>query len=94
MGKNQQKRKDKGIAHARMVWAKRQLQAAQATKLLDDAYAIVMEYGSELNEDQLAQINQEVAQKKAEIEEFLMNAKKVFIDAVGDEDASVAENLL
>ena len=58
------KKKDKGLAHANMVWERSQLKAAIAAEQIDKAIAAVEQYKDELNEEQLEAIKVQVENQK------------------------------
>lgn len=86
-GKNQLKRQQKSLAHARMVWEREQLQAAKAKKSIDEAVAIIRAKKDELTEQQMEEIEREVAQRYADIEAFVMKARDKYIAKVGPDNA-------
>jgi hypothetical protein len=66
------KKKNKRLAHANMVWERSQLKAAIAAEQVDKAVAAVEQYQDELTEDQLAEIKAQVETQKKQIELFLI----------------------
>jgi pheromone shutdown protein TraB len=66
------KKKNKRLAHANMVWERSQLKAAIAAEQVDKAVAAVEQYQDELTEDQLAEIKAQVETQKKQIESFLI----------------------
>ena len=66
------KKKNKRLAHANMVWERSQLKAAIAAEQVDKAVAAVEQYRDELTEDQLAEIKAQVETQKKQIELFLI----------------------
>lgn len=86
-GKNQIKRHNKRLAHARMVWERDQLQAAKAKKTIDDAMSLIRAKKDELTEQQMEEIEREVAQRYADIEAFVMKARDKYVAKVGPENA-------
>ena len=89
MGKNQQKRIEKSIAHARMVWVREQMRVAKAVALVDEAYVMVQERRDELTDEQFELIEAEVSRRKAELEEYLFKARNNFVNKVGAENADL-----
>ena len=73
-----EKKKDKQLANATAKWEKEQLQAAFVAEQVDKALAVVMQYKDELTEEQLEGVLEHTRQKKAEIEEFLLNARNKY----------------
>lgn len=69
------KKKDKRLAHANMVWERSQLKAAMAAEQIDKAIAAVEQYGEELTEEQLLEIQAQVELQKKEIESFLIKER-------------------
>lgn len=66
------KKKDKRLAHANMVWERSQLKAAIAAEQIDKAIAAVEQYKDELNEEQLETIKVQVENQKKQIEAYLI----------------------
>jgi Spy/CpxP family protein refolding chaperone len=69
------KKKDKRLAHANMVWERSQLKAAMAAEQIDKAVAAVEQYADELSEQQIADIKAQVELQKKEIESFLIKER-------------------
>ena len=69
------KKKDKRLAHANMVWERSQLKAAMAAEQIDKAIAAVEQYSDELTEEQLSDIKAQVEVQKKEIESFLIKER-------------------
>ena len=69
------KKKDKRIAHAEMVWEREQLQAAMAVEKIDKALAVVDMYKDEMTDEEIENVRLQVANQRAEIEKFIMNAR-------------------
>jgi hypothetical protein len=89
MGKNQEKRIEKTLAHARMVWAREQMQAAAAMKVLDEAWAEVEANSQELDAVLLQSVEHEYLSRKEEVKTFLLDARAKFISKVGEENADL-----
>lgn len=89
MGKNQEKRIEKTIAHARMVWAREQIQAAAAMKVLDEAWAEVEANSSELDAVIMQAIEHEYESRKEEVKRFLLDARDKFVAKVGEDNADL-----
>jgi hypothetical protein len=73
-----EKKKDKRIAHAEMVWEREQLQAAMAVEKIDKSLFVIEEYKDELTDEQIEQVRLQVANQRKEIETFLMAARDKF----------------
>ena len=69
------KKKDKRLAHANMVWERSQLKAAIAAEQIDKAIAAVEQYKDELNEEQLEAIRVQVENQKKQIEAYLISER-------------------
>ena len=69
------KKKDKRLAHANMVWERSQLKAAIAAEQIDKAAAAVEQYREELSEEQFAAIKVQVENQKKQIESFLISER-------------------
>jgi hypothetical protein len=66
------KKKDKRLAHANMVWERSQLKAAIAAEQIDKAVAAVEQYKEELSEEQFESIKLQVENQKKQIEAYLI----------------------
>lgn len=66
------KKKDKRLAHANMVWERSQLKAAIAAEQIDKAVAAVEQYKEELSEEQFEEIKLQVENQKKQIEDYLI----------------------
>jgi Spy/CpxP family protein refolding chaperone len=66
------KKKDKRLAHANMVWERSQLKAAIAAEQIDKAVAAVEQYKEELSEEQFEEIKLQVENQKKQIEAYLI----------------------
>jgi hypothetical protein len=66
------KKKDKRLAHANMVWERSQLKAAIAAEQIDKAVAAVEQYKEELSEEQFEAIKLQVENQKKQIETYLI----------------------
>ena len=69
------KKKDKRLAHANMVWERSQLKAAIAAEQIDKAAAAVEQYREELSEEQFAAIKNQVENQKKQIEAYLISER-------------------
>lgn len=78
-GKNQQKRIEKNLSHAEMVWEREQLQAALAKDSLDEAMVIIRENSEELDAEKMALVEKEAARRYKEIEEFILAARDKYL---------------
>jgi hypothetical protein len=72
------KKKDKRLAHANMVWERSQLKAAMAAEQIDKASAAVEQYKDELTEEQINDIKAQVELQKKEIESFLLKERNKY----------------
>lgn len=66
------KKKDKRLAHANMVWERSQLKAAIAAEQIDKAVAAVEQYKEELSKEQFEEIKLQVENQKKQIEAYLI----------------------
>jgi hypothetical protein len=90
------KKRDKRLAHANMVWERSQLKAAIAAEQIDKAAAAVEQYREELSEEQFASIKNQVENQKKQIELFLIAERDKYaakldelnLEAVIQEDLS------
>lgn len=69
------KKKDKRLAHANMVWERSQLKAAIAAEQIDKAVAAVEQYREELSEEQFEAIKIQVENQKKQIEAYLISER-------------------
>jgi hypothetical protein len=72
------KKKNKRLAHANMVWERSQLKAAVAAEQIDKAVAAVEQYSGELTEEQILQIKAQVELQRKEIESFLIKERNKY----------------
>lgn len=79
-----QKKRDKRLAHAQMIWEREQLQAAQASQAIDQALEIMMKFKDELTEEQIEEALDQTRIKKAEIEKFILKARDKFATKLDD----------
>ena len=70
-----EKKKNKRLAHANMVWERAQLKAAAVAEQIDKAIATVEQYKDELSEEQIEQIKAQVEVQQKEIKSFLLNER-------------------
>ena len=90
------KKKDKRLAHANMVWERSQLKAAIAAEQIDKAVAAVEQYKEELSEEQFEAIKLQVENQKKQIEAYLIAERNKYaakldelnLEAVIQEDLS------
>jgi hypothetical protein len=73
-----EKKKNKRLAHANMVWERSQLKAAIAAEQIDKAIAAVETYKEELTEEQIADIKAQVEVQRKEIELFLLKERNKY----------------
>jgi hypothetical protein len=86
-GKNQQKRIEKTIAHARMVWAREQMAAATFWNAIKDADKIIEEGKAELSDEDYTALKAQVEEQRQYAHDFLVEARDKFVKAVGPENA-------
>jgi hypothetical protein len=70
-----EKKKNKRLAHANMVWERAQLKAAAVAEKIDKAIATVEQYKDELSEKQIEDIKAQVELQKTEIKYFLLKER-------------------
>jgi hypothetical protein len=94
-GKNQTKRQNKNIAHAKLVWTRKALGAANAWAGIKDAISIITEHSGELTEEDMLLIQAQVDIQKTNIADTLAAATDELYKKVGDDvaDAHVASFL-
>lgn len=78
------KKKAKTVAHATMVWEREQLKAAMMVEQIDKALAIIEENKGELTEAEIADVEKHVADRKKDIEDFLLSAKQKYIKKLAE----------
>jgi hypothetical protein len=86
-GKNQKKRLEKTIAHARMVWAREQIAAATFWNAIKDAEKTIEDSKAELSEEDYASLKAKVEEQRQYAHDFLVKARDKFVEAVGPENA-------
>lgn len=86
-GKNQTKRRNKNIAHAKLVWTRKALGAANAWKAIKEALDLIQGNRGELSDDDLKLIEAQVEHQRTAIAELLANATNALYDEVGDDIA-------
>lgn len=89
MGKNQEKRIEKTVAHARMVWAREQIQAASAQKAIEEAWEQIEANRAEMDTVLFMAVEHEKDERLEEIKRFLLDARDKFIQKVGEENADL-----
>lgn len=72
------KKRDKRLAHANMVWERSQLKAAIAAEQIDKAVAAIEQYKEELTEQQINDIKAQVEVQRKEIENFLLKERNKY----------------
>lgn len=72
------KKRDKRLAHANMVWERSQLKAAIAAEQIDKAVAAIEQYKEELTEKQIDDIKAQVEVQRKEIENFLLKERNKY----------------
>lgn len=78
------KKKEKEIAHARMVWEREQIQAATAMERLVVAASTLEQYSEELTDEQFNDALAHVEGRKKDIEAFLMAARDKYVRKMGE----------
>lgn len=79
-----QKKKDKRLAHATMVWEREQLQAAMAAEQIDKSLAVIEQYKNELTDTQILDIRAQVKAQRSTLTEFLLNARNKYADKLDE----------
>lgn len=79
-----QKKKEKRLAHATMVWERAQLRAATAAEQIDKALAAVEQYKHELTDAQIEDIKSQVEIQRAEIEKYILKERNKYADKLDD----------
>lgn len=78
------KKRNKSLAHAEMVFQREQLKAAVMQEQLDKALGIVEQNKSEFSDDEYAQLMEQLDNRRAEIKEFLLNATNKYAKKLKD----------
>ena len=86
-GKNQQKRIEKTIAHARMVFAREQMATATFWNAIKDAEKTIEESKAELSDEDYTALKNKVEEQRQYAHDFLVTARDKFVEAVGPENA-------
>jgi hypothetical protein len=81
-----QKKVQKNIAHAKMVWAREQLQAAKALEQLEAAMETIRKNSEAITADELETVEEKYEEQKKRIEEFILKARDKFVIKVGPEN--------
>lgn len=87
MGKNQEKRRQKSIAHAHKVWIKKQLIAAKAWETISAAEELFYKSTDELTPEQVQEVEEQIAIQRDKIREFVLKGKEDLVVAIGEEEA-------
>lgn len=87
------KKTEKNLAHAKMVWAREQMQAAKALETLEKAMEQVRENAESITPEDLQVIEKKYEEQKAEIEAFVLKARDKFVTKVGPENAKLSLEL-
>jgi flagellar biosynthesis GTPase FlhF len=87
------KKLEKNLAHARMVWAREQMQAAQALETLEKAMEQVRENAESIPPEDLQVIEGKYEEQKSEIQNFVLKARDKFVTKVGPENADLGLEL-
>jgi len=88
------KKQDKSIAHARMVWAREQMQAAKALEQLEAAIDTIRKNADAITPDEMAIVEDKYKEQKTRIEEFVLKARDKFVTKVGLENADLGLDLI
>lgn len=72
----------KRLAHAKKVWEEKQLAAASAMKDFEVAFSIISDNKSELSDSDWEEIEKAAEERKAQIKDFLLNARMVYLEKV------------
>lgn len=88
------KKIEKNLAHARMVWAREQMQAAQALEKLEEAIKQIRENAESITPEDLTVVEAKYEEQKARIEDFVLKARDKFVTKVGPENADLGLDLI
>jgi hypothetical protein len=88
-GKNQTKRKNKNIQHAKFVWTRKAIGAANAWAGIKEALALIQEHRGELEEKDLDLILAHAEEQRTNIHDTLVGAAEVLYSQIGKEAADV-----
>lgn len=78
------KKKNKGLAHAEMVFQREQLKAAMMQEQLDKAIAVVDQHKQELSDAEYADVQKHLEQRRLEVKEFLIKATEKYAKKLKD----------
>jgi len=78
------KKRNKSLAHAEMVFQREQLKAAMMQEQLDKAWAIVEQNKTELSDEDYAEIMKQLDTRRSDIKEFLLNATNKYAKKLKD----------
>ena len=87
------KKAEKNLAHAKMVWAREQMQAAQALELLENAMEQVRQNAESIPPEDLQVIEEKYEEQKLQIKSFVLKARDKFVTKVGPENADLGLEL-
>ena len=87
------KKVEKNLAHAKMVWAREQMQAAQALELLENAMEQVRQNAESIPPEDLQVIEEKYEEQKLQIKNFVLKARDKFVTKVGPENADLGLEL-
>lgn len=73
------KKRQKRIAHAEIVFQRDQLRAATAAEQLNKAAATVEQYRGELTDAQFADVMAKMDEQKKDLEQFLLKARNKYV---------------
>jgi DNA-binding transcriptional MocR family regulator len=90
-GKNQQKRIEKRIAHAKMVWTRKALAARVVWDDLAGAEATVEQFRHELTDEGYAEVKQQLTEHRTAIRDALVKARDTYLAISGEEDSELAD---
>jgi hypothetical protein len=88
-GKNQTKRKNKNIQHAKFVWTRKAVGAANAWAGIKEALTLIEEHKGELEQADLDLIHAHAEEQRTNIRDTLVGATEVLYSQIGKEDADV-----
>lgn len=88
------KKMDKNLAHARMVWAREQIQAAAALEKLEEAIKQIRGNADSITPEELVIIESKYEEQKLRIKDFVLQCRDKFVIKVGPENADLGLDLI
>lgn len=88
-GKNQTKRQNKNISHAKFVWTRKAVGAANAWAAIKQALALIEENKGELQPHDLDLIHTHADKQRVEIHEVLVAATQELYKKIGKDAADL-----